>query len=209
MIGGLVLLALMDITAAAGDYCLKFKTTKAGYIFAQVKLEGVADMESMTERDKEYQTTENPVDTCWQQKIEYVMVQGPHADEWKGELLVNTGATGNFERLVTCEYGCRGDFTETHNQIRELLVDLNLNSNCQGIVTCCDGGGECKLKVPQGGGGGKAIIGGTTTAAITTTAAAAATTTDTTAAHKGVVSSVIRPGGLVASLSALVAHILF
>jgi len=208
MLGGLLLLALMNMSAAdtdgSGEYCLKFETKDQGHILVKVKIDGADEVK---EADGPHPLDSVPVDKCWENKIEYVMVQGPETNKWAGYVSYSsTGKDGNYEKNMKCET-CDGLKTVSKWLVVEKDNDHGVELDAASI---CAGGGQvkdCKLEPPQ------TIEAPTTTEAPMTTEAPtttkAATTNVTTSPQKALVSSVIRPWGPVASLSALVAHILF
>mmetsp|Transcript_1062 Transcript_1062/g.1984 ORF Transcript_1062/g.1984 Transcript_1062/m.1984 type:complete len:126 (-) Transcript_1062:454-831(-) len=99
MFGGLLLLALTDITTATDkNYCLRMKTEDEGFMEVKIKFDGGTIGYTNSGR---FPVGWSPVNECFDRKISYVTVKGIREIAWKGTVeYQSTGAAGISQK--TC-----------------------------------------------------------------------------------------------------------
>lgn len=211
MLGSLLLLALVRITTAStGNYCLKMTTGDqyhdSGHLTVTIKLEG-NDQETKEVNNADIPKNDPAVNKCYEQKIEYVKIQGEDDDAWVGTVHYGTAGSASEQNMV-CENCDGGEVTVSGR----LAIDKGQDVKDDNVAdSYCINSVVCKLKPPTTNAQTTATTAAKTTDA-PTTATTAAKTTDTTKPTttvntRAVVSSAISFHGFVVPLSTWVASI--
>mmetsp|Transcript_104703 Transcript_104703/g.208026 ORF Transcript_104703/g.208026 Transcript_104703/m.208026 type:complete len:194 (-) Transcript_104703:67-648(-) len=149
MLGALLLFALVGITTASGNYCLKIYTkvngqSPAGYMKVVVHLQGGAEHPIDAGKDLLY--TGIVVDQCWDNPVENVKVTGPNTDGWIGTVKYSSPEdSGTLKKNMKCE-DCTGSKKTVDT---ELLVEKEADNDDDGTKAMCQNGKTCTLTPPK------------------------------------------------------------